>query len=759
MKTARPVPAERAVVVINLSNNIVPNNDAPVDGQSDASPPSDTSTPHIVTAVAPQVFDPVPPPEQDLQAWDAVAATATDGRMLADDEVALVRRVIARREAEEATWTRRQWDADFDRQFDGSDRVDHLLWELRRIPFFPAPADDQLRDALLALGSYTLPPPPEDQLDEDDDTVPPAPTLVARLAYLIDLGSDGPGYNARPISARRARIIRAAMEAANQQEQPTGQTMTPVNEPFESGGTAAAAITPEAHWNAAERAHELLEEAKKTGDPWRIYAARVLLIMLSDDEFAAFMVACKRAKRESRNGLDIDIALLRKLRRDRKASGRAWARSQPEAIPGVELATHQLAKLITDEAHFAVDAGRKLYLFSGGVYVSSGEAYIKRRAKAIMVASTKPDQWAKRKVEEVVEFITVDAPALWDAPPLDRINVLNGVLDVNTRRLEPHTPDFLSPVQIPVTYDPAACCPHWDEFVASSFPADTAAIAWEIPAWLITPDTSIQKAVLLTGDGANGKSTYLAAVLAFIGRRNASAVSLHKLEADRFSVSRLVGRLANVCPDLPSTDLTSTSVFKAITGGDAMVAERKFEQAFEFVPYARLLFSANFPPKSQDASPAFFRRWLVVPFEKTFVEGAPGTMSRGELDAMLADPAELSGVLNKALLALAAIRKHGFSDSESTRRAMDDFRQTTDPLAVWLDRNTLVHSGAFVAADHLFNLYCLDCVRKNRPLPTKTALGRALSHLRPTLDMKQRIVNGSKSWCYIGLGLLATAAE
>ena len=98
-------------------------------------------------------------------------------------------------------------------------------------------------------------------------------------------------------------------------------------------------------------------------------------------------------------------------------------------------------------------------------------------------------------------------------------------------------------------------------------------------------------------------------------------------------MARLVGKLANICPDLPSTDLTGTSVFKSITGGDSLLAERKFEESFEFVPYARLVFSANLPPKSQDASPAFFRRWLVVPFEKTFQAGAHGTIPRAELDA------------------------------------------------------------------------------------------------------------------------------
>jgi putative DNA primase/helicase len=137
----------------------------------------------------------------------------------------------------------------------------------------------------------------------------------------------------------------------------------------------------------------------------------------------------------------------------------------------------------------------------------------------------------------VVKYIAVDAPELWDRPDVNIVNVENGLLDVRRRLMVPHSPDLLSPVQIPVRYDPAAHCPAWDKFVAEVFPEDTEGIAWEIPAWLMTPDTSIQKAILLTGDGANGKSTYLRAVLSFIGKQNASAVSLPKLENDRFSAA------------------------------------------------------------------------------------------------------------------------------------------------------------------------------------------------------------------------------
>jgi putative DNA primase/helicase len=181
--------------------------------------------------------------------------------------------------------------------------------------------------------------------------------------------------------------------------------------------------------------------------------------------------------------------------------------------------------------------------------------------------------WTKHRSDEVIEYIRVDAPELWTQPPVDAINVLNGLLDVRTRKLRPHSHEFLSAVQLPVAFDPAARCPAWDKFIAEVFPGDSEAIAWEIPAWLMMPTNPIQKAVLLLGEGSNGKSTYLRACVAFIGKSNTAALSLHKLEQDKFAAARLMGKLANVCPDLPTGHLTSTMMFKALTGGDVLSAE------------------------------------------------------------------------------------------------------------------------------------------------------------------------------------------
>ena len=78
---------------------------------------------------------------------------------------------------------------------------------------------------------------------------------------------------------------------------------------------------------------------------------------------------------------------------------------------------------------------------------------------------------------------------------------------------------------------------------------------WELAAWLMLPITSIQKAVLCLGAGCNGKSVFMAALVAFLGKRNCTAISLHKLEGNPFATSRLVGKLANICPDLPAARL------------------------------------------------------------------------------------------------------------------------------------------------------------------------------------------------------------
>jgi P4 family phage/plasmid primase-like protien len=261
---------------------------------------------------------------------------------------------------------------------------------------------------------------------------------------------------------------------------------------------------------------------------------------------------------------------------------------------------------------------------------------------------------------------------------------------------------------------------------------------------------SDQKAIICVGGGENGKSTLLDALVSGLGRENVSSLTLQRFEQDKFSVVRILGKLANVCADLPADHLTSTSTFKALTGGDRLTGERKFQGSFEFTPFARLIFSTNHYPQSKDASHAFFRRWLVIPFDTVIdpQERIPN------LTAKLAAADELSGVLNRALQVLPAmIHRGGFAQNETTQSAMLEFREMTDPLAAWLDQHTILNANQLVSRKDLLISYNAHAVASDRPSMTSKAFCSAVRRLRPTIQEAQRSVCGSVQWVFQGLSL------
>lgn len=301
------------------------------------------------------------------------------------------------------------------------------------------------------------------------------------------------------------------------------------------------------------------------------------------------------------------------------------------------------------------------------------------------------------------------------------MNLENGLFDVNTRTLLPHSEDHLTAVQLPVRYDPAADAAVWLEFARETLPKDTQEILGQIAAWTMTPETSIQKAIALTGEGSNGKSAFLAGLRAFLGGRNVCAISLHELETHRFAAARLLGKLTNICPDLPGHKLASTAMFKALTGGDLIQGEHKYRNAFEFRPHAKLIYSANQLPASDDPTHAFARRWLIVPFEKTFDPGSAATLPRAVLDAKLAAPEALSGLLNLALDALPKLRSRGFTVSASMEAAFHEFRSVSDPFLVWLDQYLVDDPNREIPKREVIDAYRKACSAERRPPMTDTA--------------------------------------
>ncbi len=412
-----------------------------------------------------------------------------------------------------------------------------------------------------------------------------------------------------------------------------------------------------------------------------------------------------------------------------------------------------LAHVILAHEYFARDAGGRLFHYSGGVYVDNGDLYVKRQVKQLTVKFGNAGRWNRTLAHEVIEYITLDAPELVARPDPDNINLVNGVLNIWTGELSAHSPSILSSIRIPLTYDPAAECPKIAEFVDEVFPKDSAELAWEILGDLIAADRSIQKAICVVGEGGNGKSVFCQLCANFVGEQNVVHLSLQKLDNDRFAPARLYGKLANICTDLPGSRVEESSAFKAITGCDRITAELKYRDAFEFRPFARLIFSANHYPAARSGSQSYFDRWLLIPFDRRF-RGSQGDVPRTALDNQLSAAREMSGALNRALPALRRLRNNNrFSETRSVRRTCRDFEVTSDPFRIWLEAETECTPSSLISQSALHAAHAQACLQTNRPPFTKQMFGRMLRKHRPDIREFQRTVGGTKQWMYGGIDL------
>lgn len=334
------------------------------------------------------------------------------------------------------------------------------------------------------------------------------------------------------------------------------------------------------------------------------------------------------------------------------------------------------------------------------------------------------------------------------------LNLENGLYNIETSELSPHTPEFLSTIRIPVTYDPDADCPVIQQFFTEVLVEEDIPVIEELFGYCLVPDYKIQRAFLFTGDGANGKSTLLELLKHFIGSDNCTNLSLQDIVGQRFAVASLFGKLVNIYADIPSTKMESVGLFKTLTGGDTVRGEKKYRDDFFFNNYARLVFSTNKPPWVNEDTLAFWRRWIMINFPIKF-EGDAADI--GMLDRLIT-PRELSGLLNVALQGLKRLLgRRKYSYKYSPEEIAEKYRKSADITFAFIEDICEPDPDAWVPKDNLYDAFVNYCSQLNLAHMGKEAFGRKLKNSSEVhIKSRQRRVDGTQTWGWEGIQLAET---
>lgn len=297
------------------------------------------------------------------------------------------------------------------------------------------------------------------------------------------------------------------------------------------------------------------------------------------------------------------------------------------------------------------------------------------------------------------------------------INLKNGTYEINAKTgskglREFRAGDFLKH-QLPFDYEPTATAPLFQKYLDKVVPEkEMQQVLAEYLGWVFVRHSSqklkLEKALVLYGFGANGKSVFFQIATALFGEENCSTYSIQNLTlSDGYYRAAIANKLINYASEI--SNKLESAYFKQLVSGEPVEARVPFGTAQIVSDYAKLIFNCNELPIVTDHTYAFFRRFLIVPFNVTIADN--------EKDPELASKIienELSGVFNWVLEGLGRlIDQQKFTYCESCESALLQYQKESDTVALFLEENPYKPDPKItIELQTLFEQYkqfCVDC--------------------------------------------------
>lgn len=346
----------------------------------------------------------------------------------------------------------------------------------------------------------------------------------------------------------------------------------------------------------------------------------------------------------------------------------------------------------------------QLHIYEDGVYVKDSKSI-----EAVMIRIIPNLRKTQRtEVLSYLELICKETPV---SDPR-YIAFTNGIYDIVTDELLPFSQELVIINRIPWDYNPTAYSEIMDKTLWKLACGDQSvrALLEECVGSCFYRANQLGggKAFILTGDKANGKSTFLDCVKAVLGRENISALDLNEM-GDRFSTAMMFGKFANIGDDIGDDFLqgSQVAIFKKIVTGNMIKAEFKGQDPFDFVPYVKLLFSANSIPRMKDKTGAVLRRLIIIPFSARFSKADP------DYDPFiiykLTAEESLQYLIKIGLEGLKRVLAEGYTESDKVEKELEEYREENNPLVGFLKEwGDCIENESTLEVFRRYQIYCQE---------------------------------------------------
>lgn len=342
----------------------------------------------------------------------------------------------------------------------------------------------------------------------------------------------------------------------------------------------------------------------------------------------------------------------------------------------------------------------QMHIYDNGIYVN-GTKFI----EAEMIRHIPNLNRTKRA--EVLSYLDLLVSESVNVSDAELIAFKNGIYNIDTGDFIKFSPDYIITNKINYDYVPNAYSEIVDNTLDRLACGDDGIrlLLEEVIGYTMYRRNELRKAFIMIGDKSNGKSTYLDMIKTMLGDRNTAALDLKEL-GDRFKTAELFGKLANIGDDIGDEFIANPAVFKKLTSGDRLNAERKGQDPFDFNNYSKLLFSANNIPRIKDKSGAVISRLVIIPFNASFTKDDEGYDPY--IKYKLRKPEAMEYLIQLGIEGLKRVLENrSFTVSDKVQKELEEYEENNNPILLFFKEEPKIENEPTSKVYKKYSEFCI----------------------------------------------------